>query len=342
MPPVRQKFLLIQTAFPGDVVLATALAERLHVSFPEARIDFLLRKGTESLLAGHPFLHHVWVWDKGKNKRFNLLKLALAVRREGYTHVINPHRFFTSGLITALSGAGERIGFDKNPLSRFYTRRLPHVISAPYTPEPVHEVARNQSLIAHLTSDTPALPRLYPTAADAAAVAPLQARPYFCISPASVWPTKQYPAERWAALIDALPAGHAVYLLGGPGDAPLGERIRTLAQRPGVTSLCGSLSFLQSAALLRGARMNWTNDSAPLHLCTAVDAPATAVFCSTVPAFGFGPLGPKGRVAEVPGQLYCRPCGLHGRKACPEGHFRCALDIPTETLLAGVPRPDPA
>ena len=45
-----QKFLIIQTAFIGDVVLATIIIEKLHADFPDAQIDFLLRKGNEGLL----------------------------------------------------------------------------------------------------------------------------------------------------------------------------------------------------------------------------------------------------------------------------------------------------
>ena len=52
-----QKFLIIQTAFIGDVVLATALAEKLHAFYPGVQIDFLLRKGKENLLKSHPFIH---------------------------------------------------------------------------------------------------------------------------------------------------------------------------------------------------------------------------------------------------------------------------------------------
>ena len=59
-----QKLLVIQTAFIGDVVLATGLIEKLHQHFPGAMIDFLVRKGNETLLTGHPFLHEVLVWDK--------------------------------------------------------------------------------------------------------------------------------------------------------------------------------------------------------------------------------------------------------------------------------------
>jgi ADP-heptose:LPS heptosyltransferase len=122
------KFLIIQTAFTGDVVLATAIAEKLHDSYPDARIDFLLRKGNEGLLKDHPFIKNVLIWDKKTNKNKNLLLIAKQVRNEKYTHIINPHRFATSGIITLLSGAKHRIGFSKNPLSVCYTQRVDHLI----------------------------------------------------------------------------------------------------------------------------------------------------------------------------------------------------------------------
>lgn len=324
-------FLLIQTAFTGDVVLATAVAEKLRSTYPDSRIDLVVRKGNESLLNAHPFFVKVWVWDKKKNKIPNLFRLAAAIRKTGYTHVINLHRFASSGILTVLSGAQDTRGFDKNPLSFLFKKRFPHIISKPGNPAPVHETERNQSLIADLTGDTPALPKLYPTEADEAKARSFVSRPYYVIAPASVWYTKQFPPERWVALIARLPMDADVFLIGGPGDAALAEII--VAGSAGrAQNLCGKLSFLASAALMKNAMMNYVNDSAPLHFCSAVGAPVTAVFCSTVPAFGFGPLLPNGRVAEVEG-LYCKPCGLHGYKACPEGHFRCARDLPIDQLL---------
>jgi len=127
-----------------------------------------------------------------------------------------------------------------------------------------------------------------------------------------------------------------VYLLGGPPDTAACERLAQAAGRPGLVNLSGKLSLPASAALMRGAVLNYVNDSAPLHLCSAVDAPVCAVFCSTVPRFGFGPLSTFSRIVEHPGPLACRPCGLHGHARCPLGHFRCALEIETPQLLAAL------
>lgn len=330
---MANKFLIIQTAFTGDVVLATALIETLRSAFPDAQIDFLLRKGNEGLLQGHPFITNLLTWDKKTGKNRNLIRLAMQVRREGYTHIINPHRFGSSGFITFMSGAGYKAGFTKNPFAFCYNKKVAHILSKPYTDHPVHEVDRNHLLIADITGGEASGPKLYPSDADRAAVAPNAGKPYICVAPASVWFTKQFPADRWAAMLNELPRQYRVYIIGAPTDGGLGDTIVSGTTHPDVVNLCGKLNFLQSAALMQGAVMNYTNDSAPLHFASAMHAPVTAVFCSTVPAFGFGPLGDNGTIVEIQKGLACRPCGLHGHKECPQGHFRCAKEIMNEQLL---------
>ena len=328
------KLLVIQTAFTGDVVLATAVAEKWHRDFPDAEIDFLVRKGNEGLLKGHPFINQVLVWDKSTGKTRNLLKIIGQVRRRGYSHVVNLQRFFSSGLVTVLSGAQYKVGFDKNPLAFLFSDTATHTISTNGTTYPIHEVDRNQRLIAKFTDDQAAFPVLYPAHSDYQQASNLASSPYVCIAPSSVWFTKQFPAEKWGALLAKIPEIYTVYLLGGPSDKSLCDHIIGLAvDRPRVVNLCGSFNYLQSAALMASASMNYTNDSAPLHFATAMNAPVTAVFCSTVPSFGFGPLRENGRVVEALTDLSCRPCGLHGHKSCPEGHFKCAADITNEQLL---------
>lgn len=328
----RMKLLIIQTAFIGDVILATPLIEQLRRTFPDATIDFALRKGNESLLQGHPHLRKVYIWRKKEEKYGGLWRLMREIRRERYDWVINCQRFAASGVLTVLSGALHTVGFDKNPLSLFFSRRVPHRFGT--AEHPIHEVERNLSLIAHLSPETPntkpeTRPRLYPAAADYARARQLSAgySTYVCIAPTSVWFTKQYPAHKWIELIRLFPAETAVFLLGGPGDLSACESIREALPGRQILNVAGRLSFLESAALMENAAMNYVNDSAPMHMASAVNAPTTAVFCSTIPAFGFTPLAQNAVVVETGEALDCRPCGLHGYKICPKGHFRCAETI---------------
>jgi heptosyltransferase II len=324
-----QKFLVIQTAFTGDVVLATAIVEKLHRFFPNAQIDFLVRKGNEGLLTDHPFLNEVLIWHKKEKKLKNLWLLLNKIRKKKYDKVINLQRFASSGILTAFSGAQEKIGFDKNPFSFFFTKKIRH-----HFENDMHEVERNNKLIESFTDNSFTKPKLYPSQKNFDEIKPFTIQPYVCITPASVWFTKQYPEEKWLDLIDHFPANLNIYLLGGKDDAPLCESIKNNSKNNNVTVLAGKLNFLSSAALMKGAKMNYTNDSAPLHFASATDAPVTAIFCSTVPAFGFYPLSTKSFIVETDVPLACKPCSLHGLKACPLGHFKCAYTIETPKLLS--------
>lgn len=327
MAGTPKSFLVIQTAFIGDVILATALIEKLHKVFPDAAIDFLLRKGNESLLMGHPHLREVLVWDKKRGKIRNLLKMAGRVRSNRYDVVINTHRYASSGLITAFSGASRRIGFKKNPWSFTFNQSVQHEFGTN-----VHEIDRNQKLIESLTDSIHELPRLYPSVQDFERVKKFQAGIYICIAPTSVWFTKQLPAKQWIGLIKSVSGQFvSVYLLGAPTDREICETIAR-ESNTNVVNLAGELSFLESAALMKGATMNFVNDSAPMHLASAMNAHVTAVYCSTIPAFGFGPLSTKSFIIQTSEKLSCRPCGSHGYKTCPQGHFKCATTISPELL----------
>lgn len=327
------KFLVIQTAFPGDVILASSIVEKLHEFHSTSQIDFLLRKGNESLFASHPFLNKVLVWDKKKNKLSEILRILSEVREESYDYVINLHRFASSGFITAFSAAKHKTGFDKNPFSFLFTEKYEHTIG-----NGSHETERNQKLITDFTGAKPGKPKLYPSGNDFQKVLEYKRAKYRCIAPASVWFTKQWSTHKWVELISLIPAEQNVYLLGSPSDFSLCEEIKSaitsheIGKR--VINLSGKLSFLESAALIKDAVMNYVNDSAPLHLASAVNAPVTAVFCSTIPEFGFTPLSDKSFIAEIKEDLYCRPCGLHGKNSCPEKHFKCAESIKAEYVFS--------
>jgi heptosyltransferase-2 len=328
------KVLIIQTAFIGDVVLATPVVEKLKEKYPDSTIDFLLRKGNESLIVGNPHIRKVWVFDKKNGKYKNLFRMSKELRTEAYDYVVNLQRFFTTGLMTVLSGGKVKIGFDKNPLSFLFTHAVKHHISHDNTN--VHEVNRNLSLIEQIVDDASfKKPRLYPSATDYAVVP--SGEEYICIAPSSVWFTKQFAEHKWIELVNNIPNIYKVYLIGAKGDMPLCERIQKATSHQSVEILAGQLTFLQSCALIDKARMTFVNDSAPLHFASAMNAPVVAFFCSTVPAFGFGPLSDFSIVAEVEEKLDCRPCGLHGKKTCPQQHFKCSeMDVKKVLVKAGI------
>jgi len=331
-----QKICVIQTAFIGDVVLSTSILESLHHQYPKASIDIVVRKGNEALFANHPFIHAVIVWDKKSKKYLNWLSVLRQIRAQQYDAIVNVQRYAATGLWTAFSNAKIKIGFDKNPFSFLFTHKIKHQAMQ----AGLHEINKNHALLKVLDHTIELCkPKLYPSNADFEKVKPFQGEPYICIAPASVWFTKQFPAEQWVRFLNDLNFEGKVYIIGGPGDKQIGDHIieslSPLSKLNGhVVNLSGQLHFLSSAALQKKAILNYVNDSAPMHFASAVDAAVVAIYCSTIPDFGYGPLSTHSFVVATSQNLTCRPCGMHGKKACPLGHFDCAMTIQMQQLYA--------
>lgn len=329
--------LFIQTAFLGDVVLSTALVESWKLHNPKDQVDILVRKGNEQVFLNNPNVRNVLTWDKKKHKWKHWLHLLRTIRKTRYDQVFNLQRFATTGLLTVFSSARQTNGFQKNPFSIFFTRSVPHQIDPQ---QGLHEIQRNHLLIEPYTGPECAAPKLYVT--NTYPPHPLLdvEGSFITLSPASVWFTKQFHLQGWVDLLLKVPDNLHVILLGAPSDKPLCEdladKVKIIKPQKNIINLCGLTNVLESAAIMKSACMNYVNDSAPLHLASAVNAPVCAVFCSTIPGFGFGPLSEQSFVIETREVLNCRPCGLHGKMKCPEGHFRCATTIETEQLMSAL------
>lgn len=323
--------LIIQTAFIGDTILASAFAKSVHERYPDSPIHFFLRKGNESINQGLPFVQKTWVWDKRQGKVRSLWGLIKELRRYEFRAVFNLHRHFNSGLVTMLMRAEEKVGFRQNPLSFAYSKKVEHRIPHVVDGKAWHEVQRNHQLLTAYDASVvpehnpktlrPVLP-LLPKNFEKVSV--YQTRPYVVVAPASVWFTKQWEEAKYRELVKLLSVNHQVLLIGGPDDHALCERVRGTTE---AINLCGKLNLLDSAALMKDAARVFVNDSGPLHLASSVNAKTTAVFCSTITDFGYGPLADDAIVLEALEKLDCRPCGLHGHTSCPLGHFQCSKQI---------------
>ncbi len=322
------KILIIQTAFIGDVILATPVIEAISNANPSIKIDMLIRNSNRGILTDHPKINKLWLWNKSESKLMNQLKLIAEFRKQKYDVIINLQRFMSSGIFTAFSGAKQRIGFDKNPLSFTFSTKVPHIIK-----KGIHEVDRNLDLVKSIFPEANASMKLYPSKEDFEAVENYKSEKYIVLAPTSVWFTKQYPAHKWVEFINQVNDDIDIYMIGGPDDSDAINSIIKVANNKKTVNLCGKLTILQSAALMKDALMNYVNDSAPQHMASAMNAPCTAIFCSTVTSFGFGPKSDNSVVVECAEQLDCKPCGLHGRVECKEGHFNCANLISTNSLL---------
>jgi heptosyltransferase II len=315
--------LVVQTAFLGDVVLTTplltALAER------HGPVDVVVTPVAATLLEAHPAVRRVIRYDKkGSDAGLGgFRRLVSELRAQRYARAYLPHRSWRSAALALGARVPERTGFADSPAAITYTTRVAR-------PRAGHEVERLVALAGPRSRPVPPVSLGLRDEDAAAADRWLGERGipsgFIALAPGSIWGTKRWPF--YPELAAALEG--PIVVIGGRDDAPWAEAV--VAAAPGrAWSAAGALDLRGSASLVARARVLVTNDSAPLHLATAVGTPAVALFGPTVPEQGFGPRGARSLALGHAG-LGCRPCSAHGPQVCPLGHHRCMRELQVETV----------
>jgi heptosyltransferase-2 len=325
-----KKIAVIQTAFPGDVILSLPLFNALKDISPESQLTAVVRPESVCLLKNNPFVDQIIQFDKyGSDRGLRGIR-RLAKKLKGYDKAIIIQRHFRAAFIAFLARIPERVGYDISTARFLYT-------DAKKYSRDKHEVQRCLDLIDIDNSAMKYRPRIYIDDETNAQAEKLLAEngikyDFAVAAPGSVWPTKRY--AHYCELVDLIydKLDMQVVLLGGRDDTKLSHAIaESSAHSP--LDLTGQTDLLLSAAIISKATLVIANDSAPAHIAAAVDTPVIAIFGPTLPAFGFYPYSEKSAVAEI-GTLYCRPCSRHGSLKCPQKHFRCMKDLSPETVLS--------
>ncbi len=337
-----RKLLVIQTAFLGDIVLATSFLANLRGLLPDADLRFLTTPAGARLLTPNAFGAGIIAYDKRGCDRgpAGFLRIARQLRGFAPDLVFCLHRSLRSVLLAKISG-GEIWGFREAAGSVLFANRVPRG-------ENLYEAEKNHRILSAWAGERarglPLFPMLGAAAGENSEAIRLLGSldKFVALAPGSVWATKRWPAERFAKLARLLWEKHGLrsVLVGGGEPADL-ESARALLNGYGKNSeagapldLVGKTSLGTLKSVLSRASLVIANDSAPLHIAVAMGAPVLGIFGPTTRKLGFFPLAPEGkaRVAELPG-LPCRPCGMHGHQECPLGHFRCMLELGPEAVF---------
>ncbi|EKR16913.1 glycosyltransferase family 9 protein [Leptospira interrogans] len=331
---MNEKILLIQTAFLGDLILTTSFFREVKKKYPNSYLTVVVNKGTESVLEANPYIDSLIPLDKKEFKKsiWKFFSFLRELRKENYTLCILPHFSFRSTLIGFASGAKERIGYETAGFSFLLTKKIPRPILG------MHEVEKLFSLLYSKEeySNIQKRPELYWKEESVFRIRELmkenrlESGNYVLLAPSSVWETKRMPASKFRVLGERIfkEIGKKVVLIGSKADLDLCEEVGSgyAINFAGKTNL-PELSFLVSKAALV-----ISNDSSPIHFASAFNIPTLAVFGATVPDFGYTPLADLSFISEIHG-LTCRPCGIHGGRTCPEGHFRCMKEQDTNKMF---------
>ena len=331
--------LVVQTAFIGDMVLTTPLISALAAHGP---VDVVGTPANIPLLANNPHVRRAIAYDKrGQGALRRLIEIGRTLRTERYGAAYLAQGSIRSAALTLVAGIRVRIGFDTAGGRYLYTSRVPYDESSHHS-ERLLQLARATGRHPGL-EEGPLRPRLYPAPAERTRVdallreAGVRTEPLIALAPGSVWATKRWPY--YPELAVRLAGSARVVIVGSRADSALAEAILTRVRE--AIDVTGRLSLLESAELLSRCAAVVSNDSAPVHLASAMNVPTLAVFGPTVPEFGFGPVADRNDVAGHD-SLACRPCHRHGPRRCPLGHWRCMGELSADAVLESLTRLVPA
>jgi len=323
------RLLIVLPGALGDVIRALPLLGRIRRVRADACLGWAVEPPSAPLLAGHPWLDRVHVFERSRGARA-LVPFLRRVRAERYQVALDLGRGVKSAFIAWASGAGERIAFARTDAREgswlLATRRLP--------PQGIERPKLAQFLAFADALGLPPAPvefGLAPTAEEARDAAAMTAGldgPLVAACVGSSCPSRRWFPERTATVLRELRAryGASAVLLGAAADAPFAlETLR--ATDGGVRDLVGRTTLRQLLGILARARLVFGPDSGALHLAAALGTPAVSLWGATS-ALRSVPFGCE-RLTVV-GRAPCAPCFL---RDCPIERV-CMRDIATDAVVA--------
>jgi lipopolysaccharide heptosyltransferase I len=323
------KILIVKPSSLGDVVHSLPVLNALATCFPEAKIHWVVARGFEGLLEGHPMIHKLWVikkdsWKKVLNARHTIQEVSLLFRQlkqEKYDLVIDLQGLLRSGLITSATGSRVRIGFkEAREGSRvFYTDTVEGGKN-------IHAVLRYLKIVGYLGCDISDIRFPFPSIEKSSffILHPssfLSIDRYAVLVPGARWKTKRWPAEQFGRLASLMSIN--TFIVGSKSDIATADQIVSLSHGKAV-SLSGKTTLKDLIEIMKQAQFVVSNDSGPMHIAAALGIPVFAIFGPTDPA-RTGPFG-KGHTI-IRSDLSCVPCF---RRSCDD--MKCMKSISADQV----------
>ena len=305
------------------------MVRALRQAFPNAQIDFVVKKQFVELMLNNPHIDHLLVFEK----ELGMGPVKNKIRDAGYDHIVDIHKNIRSTILKFSSQASS------STYSKYIFRRTLLVkfgINLYKNIQPVYlryfEAVKQFGVIydhigteVNFTHDDMEKVNI----ALSNACCRIDEK-MVVICPGASFSNKQWLPERFAQLADRLiEKGFSVSFHGGQKDVDLCESIINFMINR-CFSFAGQFSLLQSAAFLKMASLAITNDSGMMHMAQSQKTPVVAIFGPTTKELGYFPLPEKSVVVEK--MVSCRPCTHNGLNYCPKKHFRCMTEIQVDDI----------
>ena len=342
--------LLVRLRLIGDVVFTTPAIRAIRRHYPDARITYIVEEESAAIVRHNPHLDEVIV-ARSPHARGRLradIALIRRLRRERFDLAIDFHGGPRSSLLTWLSGAPTRIGYEVVGRSWMYTIRVPR----PRQLRPRHSVVSQWDVLLPLGISPPD-PEIDSTEmpTDPAAATAIARRladagvgtdhPVIVVHVSAGNPFRRWPSPSFVELVCRLASKdpkRRIILTSGPSDAAAAAaiardaRAQLAADERAAVVECGEFDLAELRALIERAALYIGGDSGPLHIAGTTGVPVVGLYGPTLPVRSQPYRSARfiSAAAEVQ-NLPCRPCD---QRQCEPGDFRCLTGISAADVAA--------
>jgi heptosyltransferase I len=282
--PARRVCVVLLTGL-GDVVNGLPLVNALKAHDPTLHITWVVEPMPSSILLPHPSVDEVIVYRKKDGVR-GVRELARAMAGKRWDLALNLIPYAKGAWPTLLSRAPNRLGFDRGrSFDGVWLASNRHLDRNPRK----HTLDLYLEFAEHLGVPVPAVEwRVAITPEERREQAEFFAgfdRPVAAVVPASANHKKDWFADRWARVVDALEHdfGFRTVLVGGRGEREVAIA-REITERARATPLWAMGDPVRRMSwMLAGSQLVVAPDTGPLHLARAHGVPVVGLYGHTNP-----------------------------------------------------------
>lgn len=353
--PRGSRVLLIRLRSLGDIVLLTPSLRLLKEWRPDLRVSVAIEARFCDSLRGNPHVDEVFPLSGGKGwqRTKEQIYAVREMRRRKFALAVNLHGGPASAFLLRFSGARWKAGFGHFRNRRLYDFLIPDA-RVILNQEIIHTAEHHASAFFWMGLPRRPIPSAELWVSEAArqawqsealrlGIEPGQG--YALIHPPALYPTKQWPAARFAEIGSHIEevAGLATLFSCGPGESGVLDDVERAVGRP-IRRMEGP-RLDQFMAAVAGCRLFIGNDSGPAHMAAALRRPLVVIFGSsnskvwrpwagseTFPDSRLDGAGNIFRVVQNP--FECNPCP--GDRCYRYNRPECILSITVEQVRAAV------
>ena len=309
--------------FVGDTVISISFIKNVKENFPDAKIDVLVSPNSGELIENNPDVNKIIYFDNTRFHKYekkkeeetltNFWDCAKALRKEKYDLVFVLKRSFSSAVLSYLTGARYRIGFDTEFRGFLLTHKIKY-------DQNLHELDNFLNCLNPLSVEPKKyIPEIFPkdtekVRANGFLVRLEKGKPKVLIHATSAHAYKQWPKRYFAELIDYLHEKLEAQFVftGAKIDKKIYEKIVSGSKYKNklkVLNLCGLTTLRECYEIYKGLDFAICTDSGNAHLAAASEIPTYVLYGPTRPEKWL-PIGKNVFGVRLNQLLPCQPCDL--------------------------------